>query len=395
MTHAPLPWVRHLQQTLIDLKAIPLSGYPPAFPWEEVSKKLAGLFSCPDVRVELAQVNLLSADTLFQGFGTQPLSLELELTPLEGQAFLLVGKEEISGLTSLALTSSAINKGFISPSFQEGFYSYLCTKVVSVLNELNAFGDLNLKLSKPNSPPQEEALCIDIKFIHPKHTFFFRLICPPLLHKAFKEHFGQKQPPSFSSALAQQAVITTQICVGQTQLSASDWKRIHVGDFLLLDRCFFDPSTKKGTGFLCLEEVPIMRVRFKEDHLKIVNYATYHEEYPPMDLNTSEPEEDKEFSSPDLGENEEHLWSSEPSKHDAEEEGQISTSQIPLTIVVEAGRIKMSLEELLNLSPGNTLELPVRPEQGVDLTIQGTRVAKAELVKLGDALGVKILKLAP
>jgi flagellar motor switch protein FliN/FliY len=47
---------------------------------------------------------------------------------------------------------------------------------------------------------------------------------------------------------------------------------------------------------------------------------------------------------------------------------------------------------LLHLKPGNVLELSVRPEQGVDLSIGGKKVAKAELVKLGDVLGVKILE---
>ena len=60
---------------------------------------------------------------------------------------------------------------------------------------------------------------------------------------------------------------------------------------------------------------------------------------------------------------------------------------------MEIGRLKINLDKLLHLKPGNVLELSVRPEQGVDLSIGGKKMAKAELIKLGDVLGVKILHL--
>jgi flagellar motor switch/type III secretory pathway protein FliN len=54
----------------------------------------------------------------------------------------------------------------------------------------------------------------------------------------------------------------------------------------------------------------------------------------------------------------------------------------------------MNVDKLLQLSPGNVLELGVKPEQGVYITIGGKRLAHAELIKVGETLGVKILKLA-
>jgi flagellar motor switch protein FliN/FliY len=75
------------------------------------------------------------------------------------------------------------------------------------------------------------------------------------------------------------------------------------------------------------------------------------------------------------------------------EENMIPADQVPMTVTVEVTRLRVSLDKLLQLSPGNVLELPVKPEQGVDLTINGKKVAKAELIKMGDALGVKILQI--
>jgi len=53
----------------------------------------------------------------------------------------------------------------------------------------------------------------------------------------------------------------------------------------------------------------------------------------------------------------------------------------------------MSLEKVMELRPGNTLELKTRPEDLLDVTLNGKRIAKAELVKIGSVLGIKILSL--
>ncbi len=116
-------------------------------------------------------------------------------------------------------------------------------------------------------------------------------------------------------------------------------------------------------------------------------------------LSESQENPEENFNEP-LEENEEemedeqsHLWSQEnPSNGSVEK--LISSHEIPLTIVVEVDRIKMNLEKLLQLSPGNVLDLSVHPEQGVYLTAGGKKIAEAEIVKLGETLGVKILKIA-
>src|SRR6185503_14994494 len=103
------------------------------------------------------------------------------------------------------------------------------------------------------------------------------------------------------------------------------------------------------------------------------------------------PEED-EPSAPEseLPEEENHLWTE---SDESSVEKQLSAQDIQLSLTVEVGRLKINLDKLLQLKPGNILELPIRPEQGVDLSIGGKKMAKAELVKLGDVLGIKILHL--
>jgi len=54
----------------------------------------------------------------------------------------------------------------------------------------------------------------------------------------------------------------------------------------------------------------------------------------------------------------------------------------------------MSVKKMLELQPGNLLELDIHPENGVDLVVNGKRIAKGELIKLGEALGVRILDIS-
>jgi flagellar motor switch protein FliN/FliY len=71
----------------------------------------------------------------------------------------------------------------------------------------------------------------------------------------------------------------------------------------------------------------------------------------------------------------------------------MALEEIPLNIVVEVGRLQMSIKKLLELQPGNMLDLNIHPEAGVDLVLNGKRIAKGELLRIGDTLGVRIIDL--
>lgn len=394
MTVAPLHWVKEIHSALIEAKQIPMYGFTPAFPWEEFSQKIAPLFQTSELKILPRTTQFSSGSAMTAGFGAGFIAIALDLTPLSGQAFWIMGREDIAKLTALALTS-ANGKGFSSPKFQEGFYYFLTTKALQAINELNAFGDLSPKIGKTAVLPQEECFCIDIEFQHPKHPLWGRLLCSTTFFQDFKVHFSTQEPAPLTSAFAKQIDVSLALEIGHTVLSLSEWKRVSVGDFILLDRCTFDPSTHKGTTLLTLEKSPILRARIKENSLKIVDYAFYREEESSMNSKIPEETFDPEESPPEeeAGADENHLWSS--SEHvEKMSEKIISASEIPLTLTVEVARVNINLDKLLQLSLGNVLELPVKPEQGVDLTIGGKRVAKAELIKLGEMLGVKILQMS-
>ncbi len=408
MSEAPLSWIKEIHSTLIDAKIVPLSGYLPEFPWEELSLQAASLLQIPELKIFPRQTKFLQGPSIESGLGAGYTSMALDLAPLNGEAYWLMGKEDVAQLTALALTSAKDGKGFSSPKFQEGFYYYLGTQIAGVINELRAFDDLALRIAKPLAPAAEESLCIDVSIQLPKQTLWGRLVCPASLHEEIKSHFNTQPPPPLTGAFAKSLDVTVGVELGQTQLSVSEWKKVGIGDFILLDRCTFDPKTQKGTATITLEQTPILRTRIKDNSLKIVDYAFYreeqhqmnpeipeddekkHENFEPDETSSSESdelshEEFEEESSTDTS----HLWSPE----NGTTSKLISNKEIPLTLTVEVARLRINLEKLLQLSVGNVLELPVNPNQGVDILVGGKKVAKAELINLGEMLGVKILQL--
>lgn len=380
MTGAPLAWVQEIQSTLINTKAIPLSGFIPPFPWDLFSQAISDMLQVPTFKLKRRQTRFLKEDAIVSGFGVGYIAIALEITPIPGQIFWIMNKEDVAQLTALALTNPG-NKGFSSPEFQEGFYYYLATHALNKLNELTPFEDLSIQLGKLTAMPQEESLCIDVEITGPKQTIWGRLVCPAAVHNSLKSHFSQNQSAFLNGPLAKEIDVPISVQLGQTSLSIDAFKNARVGDCILLDRCTFDPKTHKGAVTLVFENIPILRARIKDNHLKIVDYATYREEKNSMDFES--PDEEREIE-----EGEE----AQPIENE-ELEQMISSKEIPITLHVEVARLKINLDKLLQLSPGNVLELPVRPEQGVDLIIGGKKVAKAELIKIGDVLGVKILQM--
>lgn len=114
--------------------------------------------------------------------------------------------------------------------------------------------------------------------------------------------------------------------------------------------------------------------------------------------NEDDEEEEEESESlddedEDEEEEEESLWEPPASPKKSAIQEKISLSDIPLTVTVEVARLHMTMQKLLDIRPGNELELPIHPEQGVQLLINGKPVARGELLKIGESLGVRILQI--
>lgn len=70
-----------------------------------------------------------------------------------------------------------------------------------------------------------------------------------------------------------------------------------------------------------------------------------------------------------------------------------SLLDITVTLAVELGRVKIPLERVTRFTPGTIVELTRASSEPVDVLVNGTPVAKAEVVTVGEKYGIRILEL--
>lgn len=67
---------------------------------------------------------------------------------------------------------------------------------------------------------------------------------------------------------------------------------------------------------------------------------------------------------------------------------------IPVEVVVELGRARMTLRELASLERDDVLELDRAEDEPVDLVVGGRVIARAEVVRVGERLALRVVEVA-
>jgi flagellar motor switch protein FliN/FliY len=405
MNNAHEQWIKKINTLLSQSKEIPMWGKIPSFDFEELSQKFSQATGHKDITISALACDWVDASTFFSSIKNTAHKI-FTLSPLKGQVLWIFPKQEQETLATALLSTSSV-KGFSDTRFLDGFYQYILLEAIHCFHSISAFSDLRLQL-KDEAVAEENFFVVDIAIALPSSKLYGKMALSASLHSALKDHYVNKDNLLASRPHSHHIDLSLALQIGSTTLPLQDWKKVKQGDFIILDRCSYDPATQKGSVNISLDNTPIFRARMKKNSLKIQDYAYYYEEDKPMSNENFHPEEEShpvnhseeeihdEESIHDIDEEmteEEHLWSEEDATK-ASAEALISSHEIPLTLVVEVDRISMNVDKLLQLSPGNVLELGVKPEQGVYITIGGKRLAHAELIKVGETLGVKILKLA-
>jgi len=404
---APYHWIKRIEEALEERKAIPLWSTP-LFPWDECVSRLRETLNFKEFTFFPHRTDWLASSDILAGFGNRPVIIPIDLSPLNQSAYWIMSREDVIKFASMTLTPESKMRGFSEFSLGESYYHFLSLELLAAIDQLHPFGALSIKRGRDLPLPDEKALCMDIQITLSDQILWGRLVCPASLHAAFKTHFAQSRPQLNTSQLAQNVEVSLRLEIGSSNLTLSKWKEIACGDLLLLDRCTFEPKTQRGSVTIVLEQTPLFSARLKDGDLKILDYVYYYEENTTM-KNSHPGDEDEQREEEFLANDEEmllndevsdeslttensHLWSTK-SEGNGTLEKMISDKEIPITLTVEIARLQITVEKLLQLQPGNLLNLAVHPNEGVYLTVQGKRVAKGELVHLGEALGVKILNI--
>lgn len=423
-THSSYDWVRQISPDLKKLDTIPLTGATPPFPWEDLSSRLAQIFELEEIAIKTGETAWRTKETLYEGLDS-PYPLNFTLPSLKGQVSWVVPAQELDRLAALLLTQETHPLTFHEPVLSESFYQFLALEVLYQLTQVPFDKVLAPTLTNQSLPP-EDSLCKDIFVTLKGQTVWGRLILSPEFRLSWVDHFAQLgKTTEVSTQLAKMTDVVMHVEAGKCDMTLKEWNEVSLGDFILLDSCLLEPESFTGRVRLTLNDRLAFRAKLKDGSLKILELPLLHEVETPM-AKQPEHENEDEFSDLDLPEEEEEEFGEEDlfsdddllsEEHETEENEQhteeepeareahttekehagspamVALEQIPLTLTVEVGQIQLSVDQLMKLEPGNLLEIDIQPEHGVNLTIHGKVVAKGELIRIGDAIGVRIMQL--
>jgi flagellar motor switch protein FliN/FliY len=367
---APLAWIRRITEELPASSTIPLFGNAPPFDFHKLAKIIASHFSISHLAIHTKDFAEKDGSEIEKGLGKDILYLPIHISPL-GTVFWLMSREDVIKLTSWLMKKGGRARALSSELLQEGFYRYLAIEAMHCIQEMEPFKELTLQITEEETP-SDKTFCIDTEIDINHKSAWGRLAIPNEFRSSWIKHFSKMTQEYVPTELAKHLELVLNVKVGSCILHQDEWDNVEIGDFILLDRASFDPGKKGGIAMLSLQSTPLFNAKIHNDKIEIVDYAFYYEDQ--MQEGKKTPTEGKE-------------------KVPQEEAEVVALKELPLYVTVEIAKVKITLEKLMQLTPGNTLELPIHPDQGVSLVVNGKKVGRAELIHLGEQLGVRILEI--
>lgn len=447
-------WIKQIPGDVLRLDEIPLLGFPPPFPWKDFTSLLNRSLQIDNLKLEPSDFQWRAQNELFSGLGDQLQAIRFNITPLSGSLSWVMPEKDIAKLISILVTKNKVSAETIDSDYLNSFYRFIAVEVVNAVEKSDFDKKLSVVLLEDKTLPSETSLCLDILISLGEENLHGRLFLSPEFRSSWKQRYLTRQTDfALKSPMAEKLSIIVHIEGGKTHLTKSEWKNVNLGDVLILDSCTLDVGEDKGRVMLTINGSPFFRAKVKQGSIKILEHPLYHEVDTNMSKESHEDDEDTEEyddesveedtdadSDDDLdfddldeeteSELEDDTESDEDEEHDEDEHDEddvsdteeekkpskpassskekspaltsvektspVSSSSIEdmsMPIILEVGRIQMSVKQLMEMQPGNMLELNIHPENGIDLVANGTRIAKGELLRIGEVLGVRILEL--
>lgn len=410
-TKSAYDWVSYIEKAILDLDEIPILRQAQAFPWDIFTKEFSNLFKIPNLKVTPLKWAWHSSETLSENLGTDFTCLTFSVLPLQGKVSLLIPAMDTNSLVTWLTEKRGGDSSVMNSQFTGGLLAYTSAEVLHFLQPMPYFDGFLLRYISNAGAPETRSLTLDVQIDAYGESLTCRLILPEAFRKSWMTHFLEK-PACLDKKNMNALKLSCALQAGQITRSQKEWKEIQLGDFIPVENCQVDPDTKTGSLYLTIGGKALFRVRIKDKGLKILEQPIYEEESMSMDDETdfsegipegleeqlppkasklqesSNPEEaflDSADHSAGIGERNVPVKQEKPSLEKIE--------QVPFNISIELARFKMTCEKLLQLKPGNLLELNLQPENPVNLVANGKKIAQGELIRVGEVLGVRILNV--
>lgn len=426
----PYGWLPELERTVLSQNDIPLLGQCPDFPLEEFKALLQEHFGCANLEVDISNPSMTQGEEALSHLGEGAKVLSFAASSIESPFFLALAQKDYDATVELFAFPGDKKGPAVPQSLRDGFFLFCLSRVLQQFPRLSFTPEMSYQYLGSDQQPQGPALSIDVGIRAGDGSLSARLILPEAFRKEWVSYFARRPSPSQrADALSAVPDLSLSLEVGRVRMSLEEWNGVENGDFIILDRCTADPGSQKGWINLSLNGKALFRGRFKKEGIKLAQFARNQErtpsdmanEYPEDDEDlygdedesieaeenlysedeeeqtegfAESPEEAEDFLEDDEDEVDDEEATEEPAGQVAERE-LVNLDELPVEVVVEVGRLKVSAKELMSLRPGNILETSISIESPVYLVANGKPVGKGELMKLGQVLGVRVSNMGP
>jgi flagellar motor switch/type III secretory pathway protein FliN len=305
------------------------------------------------------------------------------MTPIEGTIYWSIPKKDLNTLFSKI--AGMDKEDYTIPSIQEGLTEFIVLKILTLLSDTPEMKPFSLKRHSDHSLKENAYFIVPFQGTINDKSFSFDL----LIDVQFKKHFNEywKDMPSSKQDLWENSLsLPLHFLIGKTTLSQNEMKHLKIGDVLLFDHKLYDPKQKKMKALCSLGNINLFFVKIKNQQIKITELANLEEN----------PMEEKHFEENEHFEEELKTEETEEIKEKpiiSKEEKLTSLKEIPVCVVAEMARISLPLNQLLELQIGSYLPVSLNPDEPINLTVNDAIVGKAELVYIGETIGMRILSL--
>lgn len=433
----PLPydWVRSAAPELIGLDEL-MIGVPPPFPWEDFSRYMGEALQSDSFSIAPPLTQWREPSTLLEGL-SQPVSpLKFTASGTPGAVWLAVSENDLAHLFAALLHSDSLATDLhqLDRSYLQGFHTFLALQLLHSLSAFQFDQTIPYTLVGESPMPEEACLCLDFWVSTKEVKFLARLAVPAEFQKAWAARYAvEPRDLLLYAAASEQVYAIVHLEAGRVTLTQQQWRQVNPGDVIILDSCTAQPDLSKTKVVLTVHGMPCYRGRLKKGALKILEFPLIlnaddemSDEYNEDDTYNTETTDNTDTDNTNMTDEEDFSeeLSEEATKDtlvsEIAEEGEddqaqqqqaateeislgaqeqateaaslTSPEQIPLTLVVELGRIQMTVQQLVAMQPGNVIELDIDPEQGIDLVVTGRKVARGELLRIGEHFGVRIIE---
>lgn len=389
-------WVKKLDPYFEEIDETPLFRGE-SFSFENLSNALKKELNLPDFSLTSKFTGLNNLEEIKKIMGEKLSHLCLSFPPLMGNVYLLLGRDDISKLTSSILSKGEKNN-FSSIVLEEGFFRFLVLFTLDQLKKTPTFKGLSAKVVEDVEIKSKAAYFLEINIqLRADCSIPAFIAITPDFRRSWNDFFYSKKSIILDKVKSG-VDLPVQIIAGHTILTKDQWQSAEVGDFIVLDKSYIDPVSGSNKALLALNGNPLFLASIEKNKIEILEYASYQEESEFMeqkpnkilDPSIDPPEDIAQIENASDPENEDISL-----KNDAEpiSEEISPLRDMPIKLTVEIAKVSISLEKLLELQPGNFLSLPISLEDPVNLTVNGKKIGTAEFTKIGDIFGIRILQI--